>query len=66
MKRKDLTKHGYTLVHKGSRRGYVSRKAVLGELPAKPYKGRYGEGYTVETPRFDTTQYCDIEYWVKK
>lgn len=27
-----------------------------------PYKGRYGKGYTVETPAFNTTKYHYITY----
>lgn len=65
MKRKDLKVNGYKLHHKAARRGYVSRKADIDELRATPYAGQYGEGYTVLCPRFDTSQYVWIEYWVK-
>lgn len=65
MKRKELLAAGYKLHHTGSRRGYVSRKTDPDELLAKPYKGRFGEGYTVNTPRYDTTQFVHVEYWIK-
>lgn len=65
MKRKDLLAAGYKLHHTGSRRGYVSRKTDPGELLASPYDGRFGKGYTVDAPRFDTTQFVHVEYWIK-
>jgi hypothetical protein len=66
MKRKNLKNGNYKLHHTGSRRGYVSRKSNIDELEAEKYNGRFGKGYTVETPRFDTTQYVDVEYWIEE
>lgn len=67
MNRKDLANSNeYELHHTGSRRGYVSRKANVDELKAQKYDGRFGTGYTVEMPRFDSTQYVDVEYWIEK
>lgn len=48
--------------HIGSRRGYESRK---GEGHVEEYKGKFGEGYVIITPRRDTTQYVNVEYYVK-
>jgi hypothetical protein len=48
--------------HTASKRGYVSRKEA--GIVAK-YSGKFGEGYTVSRPRFDTTQYVDVTYYVK-
>lgn len=48
------------LHHTASRRGYESRKT---EGHVEEYKGRFGTGYIVVTPRFDTTQYVNIEYY---
>jgi len=53
---------GYKYHHSASRRGYLSRK---GGAKIEEYKGRFGEGYAVITPRFDTTQYVTITYYVK-
>lgn len=49
--------------HSASRRGYISRKNLEGTIEA--YNGVFGEGAIVVTPRFDTTQYVDIAYYVK-
>lgn len=64
MKRKQLVENGYKLHHVGSKRGYVSRKVDINELTAVEYSGKFGDGYTVNTPRWDTTKYCNVEYWV--
>lgn len=53
----------YKYHHTGSCRGYVSRKTD-GEV--KPYSGRFGEGYVVIAPRWDTTQYVSVEYYIKQ
>lgn len=55
----------YSKVQVSRARGYVSRVAVLNDLPAFPYKGKYGEGYTVNTPAYDSSQYCFKEYYIK-
>ncbi len=49
--------------HAASRRGYVSRKNIKGI--AESYNGRFGKGYLVITPRWDTTQYVTVEYYVE-
>lgn len=49
------------LHHIGSRRGYESRK---GEGHVEQYNGRFGEGYIIVTPRWDTTQYVNVEYYI--
>lgn len=41
--------------------GYISRKSPG---IVKPYKGRYGQGYTVETPSRTSTRYHYITYYV--
>lgn len=45
----------------GSRRGYLSRK---GKGSVEPYTGRYGVGYRVILPRWDTTQYVTVQYYI--
>ncbi len=49
--------------HTATRREYISRKCVDGVL--RSYKGRFGEGFVILRPRWDTTQYCYCEYYVK-
>lgn len=65
MKRSELKENGYGKVKTSSMRGYTSRRTADSDRVANPYKGRYGEGYTVLMPRWDTSRYCFIEYWVK-
>lgn len=47
--------------HTAAARGYISRK--IDEL-VKEYNGKFGRGYKVMKPRFDTTQYIYVEYWI--
>ena len=53
--------NGYREHHKATMRGYVSRKK---DYVVKPYLGRFGIGFKVLRPRFDTTQYIDCTYFV--
>ena len=53
----------YTVHHTASRRGYESRRAD-GHIEA--YKGKFGEGFIHVQPRFDTTQYVFVTYYIKK
>lgn len=59
-----LNSDGYTLHHIAATRGYMSRRAT--HLIAEPYNGRFGEGYIIAIPRYDTTNYYYIEYYIKK
>lgn len=49
--------------HRASRRGYISRK---GEGYIEEYEGRFGKGYIWVRPRFDTTQYVTVEYYLEQ
>ena len=49
------------LHHIASRRGYISRKSA-GEVES--YKGKFGEGYIILRPRWDTTNYIYVEYYI--
>jgi hypothetical protein len=51
------------LHHIASRRGYISRKSA-GEVES--YKGKFGEGYIILRPRWDTTNYIYVEYYIAK
>ena len=53
----------YKLHHVASRRGYESRK---GNGHVEEYSGRFGTGYIIVWPRWDTTQYVYIGYYVEK
>lgn len=61
--KKWLEKHNYVKHHTAACRGYVSRKDD--SYIMEPYSGRFGDGYKVFTPRYDTTQYCWVTYYVK-
>lgn len=54
---------GYTVHHTASTRGYVSRK---GDGVIKPYHGRFGDGFVHIQPRFDTTRYVYVTYYIKE
>lgn len=47
-------------------RDYVSRKSTPADRKAVPYTGKYGTGYTVKVPNWDSTQYCTIIYYIRK
>lgn len=49
--------------HTASEMGYVSRRR---EPEVHPYRGRFGEGYKVLSPRWDTTQYVYVTYYIRK
>ena len=55
-------KSTYTEHHTGRARRYVSRKS---EGVLEPYKGKFGEGYKLFTPAWDSTNYCFVTYYVK-
>lgn len=56
--------------HVAYKRGYISRKdkrtseEILKAGEGCPYNGKFGEGYTVETPCYNTTQYHLITYFI--
>ena len=45
----------------GSRRGYTSRK---GSGYVEAYSGKFGNGFALISPRWDTTQYVYVTYYV--
>lgn len=49
-------------LHTASKRGYVSRNGPCNVLP---YAGRFGSGYVVLSPRWDTTKYVYVTYFVR-
>lgn len=52
-----------TYHHTATGRGYVSRKC---DGIVETYSGHFGTGYIIKVPRFDTSNYCYIEYWVRE
>ena len=54
--------NGYGDHHKALVRGYVSRKK---DYVIKPYVGRFGIGFKVLQPRFNTSRYIDCTYFVQ-
>lgn len=52
----------YTYHHTGRRRGYESRKT---DGHVEEYNGRFEKGFIAVIPRFDTTQYVYIEYYIE-
>ena len=54
---------GYKFHHSASARGYLSRK---GGPKIECYDGKFGNGYKVTKPRWDTTRYVTVEYYVKE
>ena len=53
--------YDYRYHHTGSRRGYESRK---GNGHVEKYSGKFGTGYVVISPRWDTTRYVNVEYYL--
>lgn len=51
--------------HAATKRGYVSRKASA-PIPIMEYEGRFGKGYIVLFPRFDTHNYCTAVYYIER
>ena len=49
--------------HNASRRGYESRKFPEGHVEL--YDGKFGKGFVHVTPRWDTTQYVDLTYYIE-
>jgi hypothetical protein len=49
--------------HTSSRRGYESRKR---NGHCEPYNGRFGKGFIWVSPRYDTSRYVNITYYIKK
>ena len=53
----------YRVHHTATRRGYESRK---GDGHVEEYNGRFGKGYIAITPRWDTTCYVYVTYYIAK
>lgn len=51
-----------TELHTSLCRGYVSRKS---EGVVDKYVGKFGQGFTLRSPNFESTRYCHITYFVR-
>lgn len=63
MKELELINQGYHLHHTSLSRGYISRKNKSGII--EEYDGRFGKGYTIKKPNYQSTKYIFVEYWIK-
>lgn len=60
----DLAAQGAIYAHHTSyARGYVSRKKGA-ERRIDKYEGKFGKGYTIYTPAYNTTNYCLKTYYI--
>lgn len=51
--------------HTSTIAGYVSRRTPSDTVLYDYYVGRFGRGVKVYHPRWDTTSYCYVTYYVK-
>ena len=56
--------HTYKFHHTAAAKGYVTRKGI--DRLAEEYHGKYGDGYIVRRPRWDTTRYHWITYYIQE
>ena len=49
--------------HTATMRGYVSRKVPAGQV--REYSGRFGVGVAHVAPRWDTTRFVTVTYYVR-
>jgi len=60
---KDAIKNGEIKLHHTSLfRGYVSRTSI--ESEPSEYHGRFGDGFTMVSPNWDSTNYSYITYYI--
>lgn len=53
----------YKLHHRAIRRGYISRRKPP---KVEEYSGKYGTGYIARLPRYDSSRYHTVEYYIKE
>ena len=58
----ELKRLGFRFDHGATERGYISRNT---DYKIIPYVGRFGIGVKVIFPRYDSTRYVNIEYYIK-
>ena len=52
----------YKYHHSAYAKGYVSRKGI--DREAEPYKGKFGIGFLVRRPLWNTTRYHEVSYYI--
>lgn len=57
-----LVQNGYSLHHTSVATGYVSRKTWA---RIEVYDGRFGKGFKILEPRYDTSRFVYCAYYVK-
>ena len=58
----------HKLSHCSLARGYVSRKTdpKTTEYYVNEYNGRFGKGYKMFQPNYESSRYCYVCYWIEK
>lgn len=54
----------YKFHHKARHAAYVSRIRDTKLLEAVPYNGRFGRGFYVDFPAYDSSRYCWRKYYI--
>lgn len=64
----EIISKGYAKHHVASAQGYISRKpnpdGTYGYITK--YNGRFGDGYILHEPRYDTSKYHTVTYYIKE
>lgn len=50
--------------HSATVRGYISRKTPVDVMHVQEYSGKFGNGIKVFYPRYDTTQFVTVDYYI--
>ena len=58
-----MNDHGYRIVKKARRKGYIKRGS--GVWLVANYNGRYGTGYSVFLPSYDSSRFVYVLYFIK-
>jgi hypothetical protein len=53
----------FEMVKRSYRSGYVPKDSPGVVIP---YEGRYGKGYIIKLPRWDSNRYCTYEYYIER
>jgi hypothetical protein len=58
----NLESAGYHQHHAAWAKGYFCRR----EFEKSPYQGKFGEGFILDVPSWETTRYHRVMYFIKK
>lgn len=53
----------YYIHHQAKHAGYVPRTT---DGVIEPYNGRFGRGYILKEPRWDTSRFVTVTYYIKR